>query len=113
VLFTNTKPQSKEGNCVALSYYSAPAAPNGNREKARTAATPTDFPRVEGDEQKSRDGERRAILEKELTTEQTNLDQARQSLPTASAQDAKAQRDAITLHERNIKALQKELAGLR
>ncbi len=62
-------------------------------------------------EQKARDTDRRAILERELATEQAALEKVRQSLagsnPLASA------RDSILLHERNIEALNKELAKVR
>ncbi|MFZ2628299.1 MAG: hypothetical protein WAX67_05395 [Rugosibacter sp.] len=75
--------------------------------------TPADFPRVAGNEQKSRDNDRRAILEKELSTEQAHLAQARKLADTASLQKTQAQRDTVALHERNIQALQKELGNLR
>jgi hypothetical protein len=117
VLFTNTKPQGKQDRCTTLSYYSPPPAmaTGDSRGKARAvgAATPADFPRVANDEQKSRDNERRAILERELNTEQSNLEKARQLLASSPPANAQAQRDTVALHERNIKALQKELDKLR
>lgn len=117
VLFTNAKPEGKRHKCATLSYYSPPlvAADGGGRGKARsvTAATPADFPRVAGDEQKSRDSERRAILERELGIEQASLEKARQLLTAAPPQGAQEQRDTVALHERNIKALQKELGKPR
>jgi hypothetical protein len=117
VLFTNTKPNEKQHKCTTLSYYSPPSVAAGSdgasRRRAATNPTPADFPRVAGAEQKSRDGERRAILEKELTTEQANLEKARQLLAANPSQNAQTQRDTVALHERNIKALQKEIGNLR
>ena len=53
------------------------------------------------------------ILEKELSTEQAHLEQARKLANTASPQKTPAQRGTVALHERNIQALQKELGNLR
>ena len=117
VLFTNAKQQGDKTKCTALSYYSpsADAASSSSRSRSRQTATPTpaDFPRVAGNEQKSRDNDRRAILEKELSTEQAHLDRARKLADTASPQKTPAQRGTVALHERNIQALQKELGNLR
>lgn len=117
VLFTNTRPSVGKAKCTTLSYYSSPSESAGaNRKRSRAAATPTpgDFPRVAGNEQKDRDNDRRAIIEKELGVEQENLDKARKLLAaSAPAQKPQAQRDTVALHERNIQALQKELGNLR
>ena len=117
VLFTNTKPKEKQHKCKALSHYPPPSAATGsdgsNRRRAATTPTPADFPRVAGAEQRNRDGERRAILEKELAAEQAYLEKARQLLATNPSQNAQTQRDAVALHERNIKALRKEIGNLR
>lgn len=115
VLFTNAKQQGDKAKCTALSYYSPPAdaASSNSRSRSRRTATPADFPRVAGNEQKSRDNDRRAILEKELSTEQAHLERARKLADMASPQKTQAQRDTVALHERNIQALQKELGNLR
>lgn len=65
--------------------------------------TPADFPRVNTDQQKARDSDRRAILEQELGIEQKNLADARQG----------AQQDKVQLHERNIESIRRELANLK
>lgn len=94
--------------------------------------TPNDFPRVDGDQQKARDNDRRAILERELASEQKNLDAARKSLSdqenTVPPEDRvvggginqgkreerlKPLRDKVQLHERNLESLRKELANLK
>ena len=128
-LYTNQK--TKDKKCTVLSVQvPGPALPNnrianngvspaptgGNAGKSATKTpTPADFPRVTGNDQKSRDGDRRAILDRELATEQAHLDKAR--LPTsasaASPEARKAWQDSIALHERNIEALNKEIARLR
>lgn len=117
VLFTNTKPAEKQHKCTTLSHYSPPSAASGgdgaSRRRAATTPTPADFPRVAGAEQKNRDDERRAILDKELVAEKANLEKARQLLATNPSQNAQAQRDAVALHERNIQALRKEIGNLR
>ena len=115
-LYTNQKTAQK--NCTVLSYQPLPPAPAAAGTKPRASATPTpaDFPRVSGSEQKSRDGDRRAILDKELANESQNLEKAKKTLFDAGAQPPdKLQplRDTVALHERNIEALKKELGNLR
>jgi hypothetical protein len=94
--------------------------------------TPADFPRVAGEQQRSRDNDRRAILEQELANEQKNLDAARKTL--AEQEDLtlpeervagggiqqgkreeriKTYRDRLQLHERNIESLRREIANLK
>jgi hypothetical protein len=119
VLFTNSHPQGKSV-CVVLSRQREPArAAGGGAQGQRVtegqsaaAATPSDFPRVSGSEQRARDSDRRAILQTELAKEQQQLNEVRKSTPL-SGNLPPAQREAAALHERNIKALQKELGNLR
>jgi hypothetical protein len=116
VLYTNQKNVKK--NCTVLSYQAPPAAPAVSGAKTHPAATPTpgDFPRVSGNDQKARDGDRRAILDKELANEQQNLEKAKKALFDAGNQPPdKLQplRDTVALHERNIGSLKKELGNLR
>jgi hypothetical protein len=115
VLYTNQKAMNRQ--CTVLSVR-VPRAPAGTSVGApatvasagplRTnavppAPTPADFPRVSNTEQRSRDTDRRAILESELANERSNLENARKQ----------AQKDSIALHERNIEALSKEMSKLR
>ena len=127
VLYTNQKSGSK--NCAVLSreqpISTVPSV------KPRTP-TPADFPRVSPDQQKSRDGDRRAILEQELGNEQKQLEESRRVLAEQEARidpseriaggginQAKVQervqtyRDSVALHERNIEALRREIGNLR
>ena len=119
VLYTNQKTTRK--NCTVLSVQLPPPAASGassassgaadRPKKASATPTPSDFPRVSSSEQKARDTDRRAILERELATEQAALEKVRQSL--AGANPLASARDSILLHERNIEALNKELAKVR
>ncbi len=127
VLYTNQKGAAK--NCTVLSQdkpVSTFTAP-----KAKTP-TPSDFPRVAPEQQKSRDNDRRAILEAERSNELKQLEDAKKALaeqqstvlPTdrnaggginGAKVEARLQsyRDSVQLHERNIEALNKEIANLR
>ena len=123
VLFTDQK--SPKRKCVVLSVQTPPAprsgagvsagtGPAGNpAPRAANNPTPNDFPRVSGDQQKARDTDRRAILDRELATEQAHLERARLALGSNPAQAAQSLRDTAALHERNIEALNKEIAKLR
>jgi len=117
VLFTNQKAPKK--NCTVLSYQAPPPAPAASvppRQRASATPTPGDFPRVSGNEQRARDGDRRAILDKELANELQNAEKARKALADAGSQPAERLqplRDTVALHERNVESLKKELGNLR
>lgn len=113
VLYTNQKTSKK--NCLVLSRQE-PTAAARPRQAAAPAPTPGDFPRVSGTEQKARDGDRRAILDKELANELQSAEKARKALFDAGSQPAEklqTLRDTIALHERNVESLKKELGNLR
>lgn len=95
-------------------------------------ATPADFPRVNGDQQKARDNDRRAILGQELASEQKNLEAAKKALAEqeniilpeermqgggiqGGKRDERIQsyRDRLKLHERNIESIRREIANLK
>src|SRR3989338_5149223 len=93
--------------------------------RSRSAASPMDFPKVDGETQKVRDDTRRKILEDELSTEKKLLEEARQSLREGEenpegfrGKDGKTYRnmakyeektkmlnDLVELHQKNIEAL--------
>ena len=100
--------------------------------KSVKTPTPSSFPKVDDNTQKSRDGNRRRILETELAAEEKNAAQARQALAEQEAlvlpnermqggaiSGGKVQermqpyKDKVALHERNIEAIRKEIANLR
>lgn len=93
--------------------------------KPRTE-TPSSFPRVDGDTQKQRDGTRRGILEQELAAEQGLLNDAKKALTEGEATRLGSEqnyqkyldrvqglKDNVSLHEKNVAALNKELAGVK
>ncbi len=94
---------------------------------AKATPTPAGFPRVDADTQRGRDDMRRKVLTDELTTEEKLLAESRAAYgdgapPPLPEEQANAQRyadrlaklrQAVTLHEKNIEALRKELAALR
>ncbi len=96
-----------------------PAPPKPKTGNVASHPSPPGFPRVQEETQKARDGDRRLILEQELASEQRNLDQAKKDLAEQEAAGGGANdrtapyRDRVGQHERNILAIQKELAALR
>ena len=124
--------QKSGNNCEIISQdkpVSTFAAPPAQKPKQ---ATPADFPKVNGEQQKARDNDRRAILEKELANEQKNLEAAKKELGEqenlvapdervagggiqGGKREARIQsyRDKVQLHERNLESLRKELANLK
>lgn len=129
VLYTNQKASAK--NCTVLSRdlpITSMAAPSRPASRNATVATPTpaNFPRIDNDTQRSRDTDRRKILEQEYATEQQNLEKAKQALAEGEVprtpdekntpkylDRVKYLRDGIALHERNLEALKRELANLK
>jgi phage shock protein A len=81
---------------------------------------------VDGDTQRSRDAERRRILEQELANEQKLLDEARKELAEQESQRLGSERNyqrmldrlepykkRVKLHEDNVANLRRELASAR
>lgn len=121
--YTNYKAGNRK--CSVLSREEAPSgsdAKSNSSSKSKNKTSPADFPKVASETQKTRDGDRRYILEQELAGEQKHLEEARKSLaeqlgapPGGGGGAARAQpvRDRIALHERNIDALRREMANLK
>lgn len=109
---------SKAGlrNCTIISEdRSPPAKP---RISPASNGTAPDFPKVSKDQQRTRDSDRRYLLEQELQSEQKNLDEAKKSLADmdpakAPATGFQALRDRVAMHERNLDALRREMSTLR
>jgi len=130
VLYTNQKGASK--SCTVLSRDQPISTFTAPKAKASANLSPSDFPRVNGDQQKTRDNDRRVILDQELRSEQKQLEDAKKALAEqdsriepserniggtvnqAKVQERlKAYRDSVQLHERNIDALNKEIGNLK
>jgi hypothetical protein len=128
--YTNQKTPGK--NCTVLSQ-DKPVTTFAAPPKARpNTPTPEGFPRVNSETQKNRDGDRRRILEEELRTEQSKLEDAKKELAEQESirvegenlangkqnyqrvlDRLKPYQESVQLHERNIESLQKELNSQR
>jgi len=88
---------------------------------ARDHSSPSDFPKVDKNTQRNRDSTRRKILSDELEAEEKLLAEARMSLSQTEVSNRgeqtggklRAQREEVTLHEKNISALKTELNNIR
>lgn len=129
VTYTNSRGPGK--GCTTLARDQAVSSVPGGSGLARPApvlapqsgasAGAAGFPRVDSGTQKARDGDRRRILDQELSTEQRSLDAARRELDEQAARNggdrnsvrAQPLRDKVQLHERNVEALRREISNLR
>lgn len=131
--FTNI-PSSGTKNCKVLTvgpintFPAAPAPVTSNAKSSKAAATPSpaNFPRVDPQTQQQRDGQRRRIIEQELTNEQQLLDLARKDLAAQESVRTGNERNyqlvldrlepykkRVKLHEDNVANLRRELANMR
>lgn len=123
VLYTNQKTTARK--CTVLSS-EQPVSTFSAPKNASRNATPGDFPRIDGETQRGRDGDRRKILQQEFATEQQNLDKARKALAEGEAtrlgdeknyqkylDRVQGLKDGVSLHERNVEALRHELGNLK
>lgn len=129
--FSNIKSTEKGARCTAMDL-GVPVAVPPPRAAAVKTPTPASFPKVDDNAQKSRDTDRRRILDSELAAEQKNLEQVKKDLAEQEATVLPSERmqggaisggklqeriqpykDKAALHERNIEAIQKEIAKLR
>lgn len=94
--------------------------------KSAAATSPTSFPRVDSATQKSRDSERRTVLETELQTEEARLAGLRAEYNNGEPERQGGERnyqkyldrvarlrDDITRSEANVASLRRELSGLK
>lgn len=103
ITFTNQKTAGKQ--CVVLSK-TATSAPKASSASTRvTQPTPSGFPKVSDVQQRTRDTDRRTILEEELASERKKLETLVPIVPESQ--------EARRHHEHNIEALKKELEKLR
>jgi hypothetical protein len=133
----SNKPTVVEGSmfkCITASgnaaYFNVPGVDGGSGDRGggrANSATPAGFPKVDAGTQKGRDDTRRKVLQDELATEEKLLAEARAAYgdgapPPLPEEQSSAQkyadrlarlRQGINLHEKNVEALRKELAGLR
>ena len=87
---------------------------------------PVNFPKVDSQTQRKRDLSRKQILDDELKAEEQSLDAAKKALGEAEAvklgtdknhqkyiERLEGLKDQVSLHEKNVDALRKEISGLR
>jgi hypothetical protein len=123
--FSNVKLAEKGIKCVAMNLGPATSLP-AVKPPSPKAASPSGFPRVGEDAQKERDKDRRRILESELDAERRKHEEAARNLAEQenirNGDERNYQRvldrlepfkNKVALHERNIEAIQRELAKLR
>ena len=123
--FTNIKSEAKGCRLLTVTAPNVVTHPAG-KTPGKTSPRPADFPKVDGDTQKSRDSERRRILEQELGNEQKLLDQARKELGDQESQRLGSERNyqrvlerlepykkKVKLHEDNVANLRRELASTK
>lgn len=96
------------------------SSPSSHSARTRDSSSPYDFPKVDSGTQKSRDSMRHKILADELATEERLLAEARASLKQGeTSRDAKSEgklralQEEVTLHVKNISALQTELSHIK
>ncbi|MDR0577497.1 MAG: DUF4124 domain-containing protein [Candidatus Accumulibacter sp.] len=127
--FSNVKLPDKGIRCTPMDLGPMTSVPPAAvpRAAARPASpSPAGFPRVGENAQKERDDDRRRILESELDAERQNLELARKDLSAQGSIRSGDERNyqkvldrlepyknKVALHERNIEAIEKELAKLR
>jgi hypothetical protein len=125
--YTNLKEEAKGKNCsiVMREISVVPATPPARA--AAASPSPAGFPRVDAATQKSRDGERRRILEEELAGEEKALKQAKAELSEQEEIRTGAEvrnyqmvldrlqkyKDEVERHEKNVEALKKELTSTK
>jgi hypothetical protein len=126
VTYTNTRAPK---GCTTLNrdlpVTSVPAAGSGN-DKAGAPSGAASFPKVSDEVQRSRDGDRKRILSQELATEEKALEEARKALAEQEAvrfgdernyqkvlDRLQPYKDKVELHQRNVEALKREIAGLK
>ena len=91
----------------------------------QSRASPGEFPRESANDRASAKGRQREILQKELASEQADLERARQALAEQEAVRSGDERnyakvlerlqpfkDRVETHEKNVEALRRELANI-
>jgi hypothetical protein len=104
----------------------SPDVPTGSDAPRPRTGPGAGTPRVDGQTQRQRDDSRRQILQQELADEQEKLDEAREKLAEQESYRTGEERnyqkfldrvqpfrDAVATHERNVEAIQRELANLK
>jgi|SRR5581483_65753 len=126
VTYSNVTEAPPKGAKKIRCFEEAQAAPARPAPAAKAPARGDGFPKVDRDTQRKRDDDRRRVLEQELDAEKQQLDAAQKSLAEQESvrygeernyqrflDRVQPYRDAVANHERNIEAIQQELANTR
>lgn len=89
--------------------------------KSRSVSTPAGFPKVDEATQRTRDRERRRILDDEMAREERGLEEARKILAELGdaprderdRQRLQSAKNTVVRHTRNIEALREEIRNMR
>ncbi|HKB82711.1 MAG TPA: DUF4124 domain-containing protein [Burkholderiales bacterium] len=124
VIYSNT-PSNPPKGATKVKCFEDPSHRPAPASAAKPDAKSTP-PRVSEDTQKTRDDERRRILEQELVDETKQLAQAKEELAAQEAvrngnernyerflERVQPFRDAVATHERNMEAIRREIANLK
>ena len=124
VIYSNT-PNSPPKGATKVKCFEDPS-PKPAPAATRDPDTKAKLPRVSESTQKTRDDERRRILERELADETTQLAQAKEQLAAQEAvrngnernyqrflDRVQPYRDTVANHERNLEAIKREIANLK
>jgi predicted transcriptional regulator len=124
VIYSNT-PNTPPKGATKVKCFDDPS-PKPAPANARNSDTKAKLPRVSEDTQKTRDDERRRILEQELADETKQLAQAKEQLAAQEAvrngnernyervlERVQPYKDAVATHERNLEAIKREIANLK
>ena len=130
IIYSNT-PSSPPKGATKVKCFEDPApkqsSPASNPDaKSSSAESNAKLPRVSGKTQKSRDDDRRRILEQELADETAQLATAKSELAEQESirngnernyervlERLKPYRESVATHERNIEAIRREIAGMK
>jgi hypothetical protein len=118
-VYTNDRREAEKQKCEVVTRQTN-AAPGANAAGANGGAKgsrPSDFPRESSADRSAARDRQRAILDKELASEQSALTRTQQELTAQQAarsgeESLRPLKDSIETHQKNIEALRRELANL-
>ncbi len=103
VMFANVPLHSTRNRAQGECFGVVEAEPVKTTKSSKNSPAPAGFPRVDAATQQQRDGTRRQILQDELNSEHTALEEAQKTNKTPD----------ISLHQQNINMLEKELSSIK
>lgn len=126
ITYTNMKEETRGKNCTLVMREISVVPSNPRPPAAAEDRSPAGFPRVDAATQKSRDVERRKILQDELSGEEKALAKAKEDLTQQESvrngnernyqkvlDRLQPYKDEVERHQKNIEALNKELGNTR